>query len=142
MTNSAENQSLNNSDEPIAEPTSQEQETEDLPQEQTESYGTGVHDQSGFSSGGRTLRDRLQDPNNDDSMLTGIDTDAVGDEEVGGTAPTPDMDIVDELGAAVGIEMDDGAFLRTTEILEGRDDRRWELDPEASEDYGDRATNQ
>ncbi|MBM0740954.1 hypothetical protein JOY44_04860 [Phormidium sp. CLA17] len=118
------------------------QENGDLPQEMTESYGTGVHDQSESSVGGHTLRDRLQDFNEADAMLTSIDADAVGDEAVGGTAPTPDMDIVDELGAAVGLEMDDRAFLRTNEILEERDDRRWELDPEASEDYGDRSTNQ
>jgi len=36
----------------------------------------------------------------------------------------PDQDVVDEIGAAVGLEMDDNAFLRTTEILEERDDRR------------------
>jgi len=40
--------------------------------------------------------------------------------------PSPsDQDIVDEIGAAVGLEMDDNAFLRTNEILEERDDRRW-----------------
>jgi len=77
--------------------------------------------------------------------LTGGDIDAgweqaaaVGDEAVGGTAATPDQDIVDEIGAAVGLEMDDHAFLRTNEILEERDDRRWELDPLSSEDYKER----
>ena len=77
--------------------------------------------------------------------LTGGDIDAaweqaatVGDEAIGGTAPTPDQDIVDEIGAAVGLEMDDNAFLRTNEILEERDDRRWELDPTSSEDYQER----
>ena len=48
------------------------------------------------------------------------------------------MDVVEELGAAVGLEMDDRAFLRTTEILEQRDARRWELEPSSSEDYVDR----
>lgn len=117
----------------------------DLPQEITESYGTGVHDQPGFSQGGRTMRDRMKDYNEASPALTGGDIDAnweqanaVGDESVGGTAPTPDMDIVDELGAAVGLEMDDKAFLRTTEILEERDSRRWELSPDSSEDYSDR----
>jgi len=38
----------------------------------------------------------------------------------------------------VGLEMDDNAFLRTNEILEERDDRRWDLDPESSEDYQER----
>lgn len=78
-------------------------------------------------------------------VLTGGDVDAaweqaatVGDEAVGGTVSTPDQDIVDEIGAAVGMEMDDRAFLRTNEILEQRDDRRWELDPTSSEDYKER----
>lgn len=77
--------------------------------------------------------------------LTGGDVDAnweqaatVGDEAVGGTAPTPDQDVVDELGAAVGLEMNDRAFLRTNEILAERDDRRWDLDPMSAEDYEDR----
>jgi hypothetical protein len=34
--------------------------------------------------------------------------------------------------------MDDFAFLRTNEILEERDDSRWELDLKSSEDYQDR----
>jgi Family of unknown function (DUF6335) len=120
----------------------------DLPQEMIESYGTGVHDQSGFSAGGKNLRDRMAQFNEASPVLTGGDVDAnweqanaVGDESVGGTAPTPDMDVVDELGAAVGIEMDDRAFLRTAELLEERDDRRWELSPESSEDYQERGTS-
>ncbi|XHX77924.1 MAG: DUF6335 family protein [Stenomitos frigidus ULC029] len=112
----------------------------DLPQEMTESYGTGVHDQPGFAAGRR-----INNFNEAGPTLTGGDldanygqADAVGDEAVGGTAPTPDMDVVDEIGAAVGLEMDDRAFLRTNEILEERDARRWELEPTSSEDYNDR----
>lgn len=100
----------------------------EVPQEVTESYGTGVHESSIADIG--------------DATLTGGDIDAdwqgadtVGDEAVGGTAPTPDQNIVDELGAAVGLEMSDRASLRTTEILEERDDHRWEDDPMSSEDY-------
>lgn len=117
----------------------------DIPQELTESYGTGVKDQPGFAMGGRTMRDRGRQYNEASAVLTGGDIDAnyeqanaVGDESVGGTVSTPDMDIVDELGAAVGLEMDDRAFLRTNEILEERDSRRWELDPKSSDDYADR----
>lgn len=117
----------------------------DLPQEITESYGTGVKDLPGYTEGGRTMRDRQHRYNEASPELTGGDIDAnyeqanaVGDESVGGTVATPDMDVVDELGAAVGLEMDDRAFLRTTEILEQRDDRRWELEPTSSEDYQER----
>lgn len=117
----------------------------DLPQEITESYGTGVHELPGYTEGGRTMRDRRRELHAASPELTGGDVDAdyeqanaVGEEGVGGTVATPDQDIVDELGAAVGLEMDDRAFLRTNEILTERDDRRWELDPKSSEDYSDR----
>jgi len=100
----------------------------DLPQEVTESYGTGVHESSIADIGDATLT-------GGDIDASWLEADAVGDEAVGGTAPTPDQDIVDELGAAVGLEMSDRASLRTTEILEERDDHRWEDDPMSSEDY-------
>jgi Family of unknown function (DUF6335) len=111
----------------------------ELAQEFQPSYGTGIHDQPRMSVGG-TLYDELQDFNEADPVLTGGDVDAnweqanaVGDEAVGGTAPTPDMDVVDELGSAVGLEMPDQAFLRTSEMLEQRDERRWELNPDSAE---------
>lgn len=117
----------------------------DVPQEYTESYGTGVQDLPGYTMGGRTMRDRRRALHEADPILTGGDIDAnyeqanaVGDEAVGGTVATPDQDIVDELGAAVGLEMDDRSFLRTNDILEDRDNRRWELDPMSSEDYSSR----
>lgn len=105
------------------------------------SYGTGFYDQPGFSVRGSTLNDRADQFNEASPILTGGDVDAnweqadaVGDESVGGSVATPDMDIVDELGKAVGLEMDDRAFLRTNEILEQRDQRRWELDPDSAEE--------
>lgn len=117
----------------------------DLPQEVTEPYGTGVHDQPGFAVGGHNIGDRMSDFNEASPTLTGGDinanyeqANADGDESVGGTVSTPDMDVVDALGAAVGLEMDDRSFLRTNDILEERDARRWELEPNSSEDYADR----
>ncbi|MBW4521944.1 MAG: hypothetical protein KME16_19870 [Scytolyngbya sp. HA4215-MV1] len=122
-----------------------EESSSDLPQEYTESYGTGVAEMPGYSMGGRTMRDRQQQYHEATPDLTGGDIDAnyeqanaEGDESVGGTVATPDMDIVDDLGKAVGLEMDDRAFLMTNEILEGRDSHRWELEPKSSEDYNDR----
>jgi hypothetical protein len=119
--------------------------SEDIPEAYTESYGTGVQELPGYVEGGRTMRQRDRELNAADPILTGGDIDAnyeqayaVGDEAVGGTVATPDQDIVDELGAAVGLEMDDRTFLRTNDILTERDDRRWELDPKSSEDYTDR----
>jgi len=117
----------------------------DVPQAYTESYGTGVQPLPGYNEGGRTIHDRQRNYNEADAVLTGGDIDAnyeqanaVGDESVGGTAPTPDMDIVDDLGRAVGLEMDDKTFLMTNDLLENRDERRWELEPKSSEDYEER----
>jgi hypothetical protein len=122
---------------------------DDVPQALTESYGTGVHDLPGYVEGGRSMQDRFSEFHEATPELTGGDIDAnfeqanaVGDEAVGGTAPTPDMDIVDDLGKAVGLEMDDRSFLRTNDILEERDDRRWEMDPSSAEDYGDRRSEE
>ena len=117
----------------------------DLPQEITESYGTGIKTEPGYNIGTRRLRDEEKQYTSTSPELSGGDVDAAwelansdGEEAVGGTVATPDQSIVEELGAAVGLEMDDRAFLRTTEILEQRDDRRWELDPTSSEDYQER----
>lgn len=150
------------------------QQSEDIPQVVTESYGTGVHDDPEVNTGqgeeempeglaeytvtspGLTAADEdavwhqvdrydEEDEVTSSPILTGGDIDAaweqaatVGDEAVGGTVSTPDQDITEEIEAAVGLEMDDRSFLRTQDILEGRDDRRWELDPMSSEDYQDR----
>ncbi|MCU0533001.1 MAG: DUF6335 family protein [Hydrococcus sp. Prado102] len=114
---------------------------EEIPLEDTASYGTGVREIPGYNEGGRTIGgESFGDPE-----LTGGDidanyeqADAVGDEAVGGTVATPDRDIVDDLGNALGIEIGDRELIHTNEILNTRDDRRWELDPQSSEDYEDR----
>jgi Family of unknown function (DUF6335) len=124
---------------------SEPENSEDLPQAITESYGTGVKEAPGYSIGGRTQKAREDEFNEASPELTGGDVDANyeqanadGDESVGGTVVTPDMDIVDDLGKAVGLEMNDSNFLHTSEILEQRDERRWELEPKSSEDYQER----
>lgn len=120
---------------------------DDRPQVVTESYGTGVKEQPGMNIGvGRNLEDAIDLYHGaTNPELTGGDIDAgweqaymVGDEAVGGTVATPDQDIVDDLGVAVGLEMPDRHSLRTDDILNSRDNARWELDPECSEDFMER----
>ncbi len=65
-------------------------------------------------------------------------SDASGEESVGGSNPTPDQDVVDELGKAVGLTYKDDEPLATTEKLTERDEHRWELEPESSEDFDER----
>jgi hypothetical protein len=59
----------------------------------------------------------------------------VGDEAVGGLAPTPGQNLTESNAAAVGIEIPDRTPLGVQEMLDRRDDHRWELDPESSDDY-------
>jgi hypothetical protein len=61
-----------------------------------------------------------------------------GDEAPGGDNPTPDQDIVDDIGRAVGIQYEDNEELTGSDKDSGRDKHRWELDPASSEDYKDR----
>ena len=70
-----------------------------------------------------------------DATLSGGDVDATwsgtdgGEEAVGGSTPTPDQDVVDELGKAVGITYDDAEPLRFGDKVADRDVQRWELNP-------------
>lgn len=96
-----------------------------------------------LASGGELLKRELREHHSHTPALSGGDLDAdwagdVGDETVGGSAPTPDQDIVDELGEAVGLTYEADEPLHSTEKIEERDRRRWELDPASSDDYSDR----
>ncbi len=84
-------------------------------------------------------------PDPSEAVLTGGDIDADwkqanfgGDEVVGGSNPTPDQDIVDEIGKAVGVTYEDAEPLRLEEKIAQRDEKRWELNPASSEDYAER----
>jgi hypothetical protein len=59
----------------------------------------------------------------------------VGDESPGGDNPTPDQEVVDEIGKALGVEYQDAEELRGSDKVADRDKHRWELDPASSEDY-------
>jgi hypothetical protein len=61
-----------------------------------------------------------------------------GDEAPGGDNPTPDQDVVEDIGRAIGIEYQDNEELRSSDKVAARDKHRWELDPASAEDYKDR----
>jgi hypothetical protein len=76
--------------------------------------------------------------------ITGGDVDAdlenayfSGEEAPGGDNPTPDQDIVDDIGKALGLQYQDAEELGGEKVAE-RDKHRWELDPASSDDYKDR----
>jgi hypothetical protein len=99
-------------------------------------------DRQGLSSGGRKeLKEKLEQHHSKSPILSGGDIDAKwqeadvsGEESVGGTTPTPDQDVVEELGEALGITYEDDEPLHTEEKLRERDRNRWELDPESAEE--------
>jgi Family of unknown function (DUF6335) len=61
-----------------------------------------------------------------------------GEEAPGGDNPTPDQDVVDDIGKALGVQYDDNEELKGADKLSQRDKHRWELDPASSDDYKDR----
>lgn len=87
------------------------------------------------------LIDLLEEHNSESPILAGGDVDVgwdqanmVGEEAVGGSVQTPDKDVVDDLGAAVGLIYDDEEPLHTWDKLQERDRDRWELNPASTDD--------
>ena len=100
---------------------------------------------SAARTGRAEQQERLDQHNAAGPGITGGDIDAdwgsayaVGDEAPGGDNPTPDQDIVDEVGRALGVEYQDAEELKGVEKIEERDRKRWELDPASSEDWEER----
>jgi len=100
---------------------------------------------SAARTGRRELRERLNQHTETGPALTAGDVDAdwesaysVGDEAPGGDNPTPDQDVVDDIGRAVGVQYDDNEELKGEAKISKRDKHRWELDPASAEDFNDR----
>jgi hypothetical protein len=95
-----------------------------------------------LASGGRQkLEEKLNEHNSLNPTLSGGDVDAAwddsiaaGEESVGGSVPTPDQDIVDELGEAAGLTYADDEPLDSDKKILDRDRHRWELDPASVDD--------
>ncbi len=99
---------------------------------------------SSARSGRRELHERFVE-HTESPAITGGDIDAdwesaatVGDEAPGGDNPTPDMDIVDDIGKALGVQYEDNEELKGEKKISDRDRNRWELDPASAEDYRDK----
>ena len=100
---------------------------------------------SAARSGRREMREKYDKHTETSPALTAGDVDAdwesaysVGDEAPGGDNPTPDQDLVDDIGRAVGIEYQDNEELKGEAKVAKRDRNRWELDPASSDDWEDR----
>lgn len=100
---------------------------------------------SAVRSGRAGIAHKLKELGAMSSAITGgdVDTDTEdayfsGDEAPGGDNPTPDQDIVDDIGKALGVQYQDGEELKASDKVTERDKHRWELDPASAEDYKDR----
>lgn len=88
-----------------------------------------------LNTGGGKLLEDLEEHTELSPEISAGDVDArwdqadqAGEEAVGGENPTPDQDIVDEIGQAVGLTYNQDEELRTEDKLAERDQNRWELD--------------
>lgn len=97
---------------------------------------------SSAKSGRAELRDKLAKSTGGGAALTAGDVDAdwqsaeaVGDEAPGGDNPTPDQDVVDDIGRALGVEYEDDEELQGGDEIADRDRHRWELDPSSKDDF-------
>ena len=100
---------------------------------------------SGADSGQKMYNQRMREHTEGGPALTGgdVDTDwndaySSGEETPGGDMPTPDQDVVEEIGRALGVEYEDAEELKGAPKIEERDRHRWEYDPASAEDYKDR----
>jgi hypothetical protein len=99
---------------------------------------------SAVKSGRAEMKDTRSKFTGSGPALTGGDVDAdwqsaeaVGDEAPGGDNPTPDQDVVDEIGRSLGVEYADDEELQGGAEIADRDRNRWELDPSSKDDFED-----
>lgn len=107
-----------------------------------EDIGTDFAERQQLAVGGRDeLLEELDEHHSLSPEISGGDLDAswqtanvAGEEAVGGSAPTPDQDVVDELGMAAGLIYEDDEPLNSDAKILDRDRNRWELNPASAED--------
>ncbi len=99
---------------------------------------------SSAKSGRAGARHKLHEHTSSSPALTAGDVDAdwasadsTGDEAPGGDNPTPDQDVVDEIGRALGVEYADDEVLQGGDEIADRDRHRWELNPNSKDDFED-----
>ena len=95
------------------------------------------------------LAHRLRNDSLADPTITAGDLDAQwesaqfsGDESAVSSMPTPDNNVVDDIGTAMGVTYQDSEELKFGEKERSRDHKRWELDPASSDDYQDRVRDE
>jgi hypothetical protein len=97
------------------------------------------------SAGSAKLAHRLNSDSLADPVVTAGDLDTQwegaqfsGDESAGSSMPSPEQNVVEEIGQAMGVTYQDNEELKFGEKERSRDKNRWELDPASSDDYQER----
>ena len=100
---------------------------------------------SAARSGRSDMKHKLAQHTSSSPALTAGDVDAdwasadsTGDEAPGGDNPTPDQDVVDEIGRALGVEYHDDEELQGGDEIAERDRHRWELDPSSKDEFDEK----
>lgn len=103
-------------------------------------------ERQGLNTGSDQLLEKLNEHHSMKPGLSAGDIDAAweatnvsGEESAGGSVATPDQDVVEEIGEALGLEYADDEPLQTEDKLDQRDQDRWELDPASVVDQLDEA---
>jgi hypothetical protein len=98
-------------------------------------------DRQSLATGTDQLLNTMKEYTEQSPDLTGQDVDAdwwsdhqSGEESVGGSVATPEQNIVDDLGKALGVEYNDFEPLDTEDLIAKRDENRWELNAESADD--------
>jgi hypothetical protein len=98
-------------------------------------------DRQNLVSGTDQLIERLSQHTGEAPVTSAEDIDAdwdsdqqSGEESVSGSVSTPEQNVVDHIGEALGVEYDDYEPLDTQKKLDSRDENRWELNPESADD--------
>jgi hypothetical protein len=98
-----------------------------------------------ITAGAAKLAHRMREDGLADPIVTGGDVDAQlegaqfsGDESAVSSMTTPEHNVVDDIGRAMGVTYQDDEELKFGEKERSRDLKRWELDPASSEDYQER----
>ena len=102
-----------------------------------------------ISASAGKLRDRLRQDPLADPTISGGDLDTQwegaqfsGDESAVSSMPSPEQNVVDDIGRAMGVTYEDSEPLKVGEKERSRDLKRWELDPASSDDYQDRVRDE
>ena len=118
-----------------------ERETHDTPPSSLDMDRRG----SAAASGRAEMAQSARNTRGMSADITGGDVDVdvedayfTGDEAPGGDNPSPDLEVVDDIGKALGVTYDDNEELQGSGKVEERDKHRWELDPASSDDFKDR----